>query len=188
MGVAKDIHSEVFGRLTALYPKRTAQGLYGWYCQCSCGNTIVVRTADLLDGHTQSCGCFQREKCSTHGLSNTEPYGIWVSILRRCNNRNSKYYFRYGGRGIKVCDEWLSYPSFYEWAISNGYEKGLSIDRIDNNGNYSPQNCRFTTMKEQQRNKRNTLFVNGIPLSEYAEKHSINYQTAYSRFKRGALT
>lgn len=187
MSATKDLRGVIFGRLTAIRPRRTTAGYYGWFCECQCGNTTTVRTTDLLNGHTQSCGCLQRDRSSTHGLSHTEPYDIWVGILRRCNNPESKYYLRYGGRGIKVCEEWLSYPSFYEWAMSNGYEKGLTVDLIDNDGDYSPQNCRLVDMKTQQRNKRNTLYVNGIPLSEYAEQHNLNYNTAYSRFKKGVL-
>lgn len=177
-----NLKSQTFGKLTAIKPSRTPQGNYGWLCRCHCGNTLVVRTTELTRGHTKSCGCTR-----THGLSRTPLYDAWYDILRRCCVETSKDYKNYGGRGITLCDEWKEYPVFYEWATTHGYEEGLTIDRIDNNQGYNPKNCRFVTMKDQERNKRNNLYVtvNGqkMLLIDFAEQNNIPYTTVYWRFK-----
>lgn len=122
----------------------------------------------------------------THGFSMTHPklFGIWETMRSRCNNPNRERYGDYGGRGIEVCDEWnLSAESFCEWALANGYKDGLQIDRIDNNGNYEPSNCRFVTPKENSRNRRNTVFltVNGETrcVSEWCETIGVSPFTIY---------
>lgn len=143
-----------------------------YVCLCDCGNQTIVKKPQISSGKTKSCGCIQREKIAslktTHGLSNKcgRLYPLWKSIKYRCYCETSRDYKRYGGRGIAMCDEWKhDFKSFYEWAIANGYkdektEKGLNIltiDRIDVDGNYCPENCRFVTNLVQARNKRNTL-------------------------------
>lgn len=183
----KNLIGMKFGRLTAICPQPTPAGMYGWKCKCSCGNEVVVRTADLTTNHSTSCGCLRQEVHSTHKLSKTLPYDTWTSMLRRCTNPNDKDYANYGARGITVCDEWLSYPNFYKWMCEHGYTKGLTIDRIDNDKGYSPENCRVVTMREQQQNRRNSIIVtldgNTLPLIEVGRKFNIHYQTLYYRYK-----
>lgn len=135
-----------------------------WLCHCDCGNEIVVCGKNLRSGHTKSCGCLRRavsrDSHTKHGMENTRLYSIWESMKQRCTNPNTAHYKNYGGRGICVCDAWLySFPLFAEWALSNGYDDTLTLDRIDVNGNYEPENCAWATWDEQCYNKRNTLYV-----------------------------
>lgn len=129
-----------------------------WLCRCDCGNEVVIDQCNLLSGKSKSCGCFRREEQSarqgTHRDSGTKMYNVWCAIKRRCYNTHTKEYPRYGGRGISMCDEWRnSYESFKEWAVNNGYDDSLTIDRIDNDKDYTPDNCRFVTMREQCNNR-----------------------------------
>lgn len=123
-----------------------------------------------------------------HGLSNSRLYRIWRGIINRCENPNRKAYPRYGGRGIKMCDEWRDFINFYDWAIANGYQDNLTIDRIDNNGNYEPLNCRWATVKEQCRNQRTNrlITINGETkcLKEWCEIYKISYKTVHARIHR----
>lgn len=182
-----NLKNRVFGRLIAISPHRTSSGLCGWLCRCSCGREIIVRTADLTKGHTKSCGCLRLDRTSTHKLSNSPVYDIWVSMIRRCTNPKCKNYRLYGGRGITVCDEWLQFPPFHKWMLEQGYTRGLSIDRIDNDKGYCPENCRVTTMRVQQQNRRNSITVEykneRKALIEFSRTFNIPYQTMYYRHK-----
>ena len=135
---------------------------------CDCGNRKVIEGYKLKTGHTKSCGCLVRENGlnnKTHGMTNTRLYRIYAGIKDRCLNKSNERYSDYGGRGIEICEEWLSdFMSFYNWAIDNGYSEELSIDRIDVDGNYEPNNCRWATKLEQANNKRNNILItyNGI--------------------------
>lgn len=184
-----DLAGRSFGRLTAMSPCRTLSGKYGWLCKCSCGNEKIIRTPDLINGHTQSCGCLFRDKVSTHKLSKTPSYDIWSGMLRRCKNPRDKDYPNYGGRGIAVCNEWEDYPTFYQWMLDHGFVRGLTIDRIDNDKGYSPDNCRLLTMREQQQNRRNSISVTygevTKPLIEFSKDFGISYYTMYWRYKHG---
>ena len=124
-----------------------------------------------------------------HGQRHTKLYGIWCAMKRRCYNVNDKRYSRYGGRGIIVCDSWLNFEPFYNWSLANGYKEGLSIDRISNNGNYEPSNCRWVTKKEQNRNysRNHTFVIEGeeMCIIEIAEKYNIPYARLMARIKRG---
>lgn len=124
-----------------------------------------------------------------HGLSKTKNWNVWQSMLQRCNNMNSKDFYNYGGRGIKVCEEWLEYINFYNWSIENGYCEGASIDRINPNGDYEPFNCRWITNKEQQNNKRNNIHIlyegKILTLTKLAEITDINREVIEMRYIRG---
>lgn len=161
-----------------------------WICKCDCGKTVTMR-GDVLRSGSSSCGCMSGYKhggCSGGKLSNL--YVIWRDMRARCNYKDNIGYKLYGGRGISVCSEWESdFASFEEWALSHGYSKGLTIDRIDTNGNYEPHNCRWVTNAEQQVNKRNTVFVEICgerkPLTNVAREYNIRPQTLHKVRKRG---
>lgn len=167
-----DISGQVFGRLRVIrYYGTNKNGKALWECLCDCGKTTICIGENLKNGVTRSCGCLRKEIETTvnvtHGMSRIRPYKIWVDMKKRCNNPKNKEYPNYGGRGIKVCVEWENdFPTFYKWAISNGYDDSLTIDRKDVNGNYCPENCRWSTLIEQGRNKRlspkNTTGVSGV--------------------------
>ncbi len=128
-------------------------------CLCDCGIKTIVRMSDMKSGRTQSCGCLNIEKISsikrTHNLHHTNLYSRWKGMKKRCYNPNEPQFRDWGGRGIRVCDEWGNdFKVFYDWAMSNGYEKGLQLDRINNDGNYEPNNCRWVTQAENNKNKR----------------------------------
>ena len=154
-------------------------------CQCKCGKIIDVKTDSLLSGHTVSCGC----KKVKHGYSQKERlYQTWKNMRQRCNNPNRHDYKRYGGRGIAVCKEWNDYSTFRNWAIANGYNDNLSIDRIDVNGNYEPSNCRWVDNIVQANNVRNNHRIEykgtTYTLAEFARKLNISYSTLQHRINR----
>lgn len=155
-GKLKDLSGQIFGRLTVVnFSHMVAKHSY-WNCVCECGKTHKVRSDCLKNGLVKSCGCLNSEaKVTTHGKSKTKLYHVWASMKDRCNNPNNKRGARYyQPKGITYCKEWESFEPFHEWAISHGYEEGLTLDRINNDGNYEPSNCRWVTMKVQNNNKR----------------------------------
>lgn len=145
-----------FGRLTVIAKVPNA-GRSRFLCKCSCGNEKTVRMDHLKRGIVLSCGCYQSEKQSqatrTHGMSKTRIYRIWKDMRRRCDSPCVSEYPLYGGRGISVCEEWQKFELFYEWAMASGYRDDLSIDRKNNDGNYEPTNCKWSTQKEQALNR-----------------------------------
>lgn len=161
-----NIIGQRFGRLMVVEesPERTKCGEVKYLCQCDCGNTKVVAGTALRYGKTRSCGCLlsesTSERASTHGRSKTRLYRIWAGMRDRCYNPSRKEYKDYGGRGITVCDEWNEdFEAFHDWSIKNGYSEDLTIDRIENNGPYSPDNCRWATRKTQSDNTRQVVHI-----------------------------
>lgn len=188
-----DITGQKFGRLTVLYKLHNyhkKDGSY-WLCVCDCGNIAEIRGGNLRHNITKSCGCWLKEhaqsKFTKHGKRSTRLYITWAHIKSRCYNKSIQEYKNYGKRGITMCDEWKDdFQAFYDWSMANGYNDNLTIDRIDVNGNYEPTNCRWTTIKQQNRNKRNNrnFTINGEThcLSEWCEILGINYNTVKTRF------
>ena len=163
-----NLRGKRFGRLMVISDIGRANDRHIlWLCRCDCGNTVNVSSRDLRTGHTKSCGCLQkdiiREKRYKHGDRDARLYSVWKSMKKRCENKNCKSYKWYGEKGVSVCDEWHEYEAFKKWAIQNGYNENAeygecTIDRIDPFGNYAPDNCRWISMREQAKNKRNTRF------------------------------
>ena len=185
-----------FGRLTVIEFHGMENGHGIWRCKCDCGNSTLSKGTLLKNGTIKSCGCYRTDmgkiKNRTHGLSGYRPYYVWKDMLRRCYDNSRPEFPNYGGRGIRVCDEWKkSVESFCQWAKANGYEKGLTIDRKDNSGNYEPSNCTWVTMKVQANNKRNNSLIcicgEIKTISEWAEVSGIKYETLWSRIGKGWL-
>ncbi len=184
-----DLTGKKFGKLAVLgIGERKKAGVY-WLCKCDCGKEKLILGQHLRYGGTVSCGCSSVERISilnkTHGETKTRLYKIWCGMICRCKNKNRKSYNIYGARGISVCDEWLnSYKSFKEWALLNGYQENLTIDRIDVNGNYEPSNCRWSTQKEQSNNTRRTVFIEYEGKKYSAKQLSEFLNINYNKFLR----
>ena len=178
-----DVVGKRFGRLTVIKSLEKNKLL----CKCDCGNETEVLHSSLKTGNTQSCGCLRlerlKEKCTTHGMRKTRLYNIWRSMCKRCTRKEESNYYLYGGRGISVCDEWKHFEPFMEWALANGYNDSLTIDRIDSNGNYCPENCRWADKYKQANNKRNnckiTLNNETHTVAEWSRITNLPYNTIY---------
>jgi hypothetical protein len=182
-----------FGKLTVL---SRATGMVAnhrsWLCVCDCGETVTHRANRLLSGHVKSCGCFKGTSEAvphTHGMSKSAEYRTWRHMINRCYREKDREYPQYGGRGIKVCDQWRqSFEAFFA-DMGHRPSAGHSIDRIDNNGNYEPGNCRWATRAEQCRNRRSNVLIEHDgqrkTVIEWSESTGLSYMTIYKRHKRG---
>jgi hypothetical protein len=189
-----DLTGKRFGRLVVVSIHSRGVQLR-WNCICDCGEQRVVYASTLKTGQTRSCGCLSREtkqKSKTkHGLLYRDKhlYAVWVSMRQRCFNKNSFSYPRYGGRGIGICDEWDNYAVFYAWATKAGYRRGLTLDRFDNDGDYSPENCRWICHKLQNMNtSRNRYYtVEGVTLllCDWSKIYNVKVNTIINRIHSG---
>ena len=194
-----DLTEKRFGRLLVVsYAGKDGKGKALWNCVCDCGKSTVKRSSLLRRGETNSCGCLRREvvanenkkKKTTHGRSDSSLYGIWHGMKERTCCETHKQYKDYGGRGIDICEEWKnSFELFEKWSLQNGFEKGLQIDRIDNDKGYYPENCRWATRKVQANNKRSSRILEyrgqKKTMSEWADAAKINYRTFEYRLNNG---
>ena len=185
-----DLTGKRFGKLIAIsfdHMKRTRSY---WRCKCDCGNYRIVAIDHLKHGDITDCGCERRHiaRWKKHGMSESRIYTIWSLMKRRCINPLSKEFPFYGGRDIAICKEWLDFANFLEWANNNGYSDELTIDRIDNDGDYCPENCRWVTRKEQSYNKRNNRFItfNGETktITQWASDNGLTYNLVKNRIDK----
>jgi hypothetical protein len=168
-----DITGMVFGKLTAInIDSKPKEHPEKWLCQCSCGNTKIANKASLINGSTKSCGCYRKELLakrntkSSLNIISERIFRTWTSMKSRCYLKTNVSYSVWGGRGIKICDDWLSFENFQEWALSNGYADNLTIDRIDNDKNYQPNNCQWISREENARKKRNTIYLTVLGITK----------------------
>lgn len=187
---------ERFGKLVVIgLDDRGTKKTY-WVCQCDCGGIKSARSDSLISGAVKSCGCLKKQQDKinltanhSHKQSGTRLYKIWQNMKKRCSNIHDTRYERYGGRGISVCNEWKnSFQNFYDWAMDNGYDDSLTIDRINNDGNYCPENCRWATIKEQCENRSTTIKITignaTKSLIEWCKIFEIEYGATLSRYHR----
>lgn len=184
-----------FGKLTAVERTESFDKNNGflWKCLCDCGNETYVPVGRLRSGGAKSCGCSRIEKLKEvnkrHCASKTRLYNIWCLMRSRCEKEYRPFYKRYGGRGITVCEEWQTFEGFRDWAVWNGYADNLSIDRINNDGNYEPNNCRWATSTQQTRNTSQSISVEyqgkKYALADLANKKGLSYMCLYKRIKKG---
>lgn len=197
MSTPQIIPGQQFGKWTVL---RETEALYGgrlrplWDCQCVCGTVRGIASDALVGGKSKQCRtCGNRANAAmkprlTHGQSDTRLHNIWILMRRRCGDAGSRDFHRYGGRGISVCAEWGDFAPFYAWALSNGYESGLTLDRVDNDKGYSPDNCRWATRTTQNRNRRDNIRYNWkgalLTLAEIAEAEGVKLTMLRQRVER----
>lgn len=183
----RDLTGERFGRLKVLYRVGTKNDHATWQCVCDCGNTKEIRSGDMVNGRSTSCGCLRKEMVAeitkSHEMAGTRLYAIWALMKQRCTCEYATDYKRYGGRGITVCREWMEgFEAFKDWALANGYTDNLTIDRIDVNGNYEPANCRWVDVKTQNNNRRSNRI-----LEFRGEKHNVTEWSEITGIPRSAI-
>lgn len=192
MKKAQDLSGQRFGNLVVLEfdHKSIKSRKRFWKCQCDCGQQCIVYQNHLKSGHTKSCGCSHHRTdinvihgCCRRVVPKERIYGIWSGIKNRCLNKNNQAYNKYGGRGITICEEWLDFSNFKEWAFNHGYSDNLSIDRIDVNGNYCPENCRWANEVTQANNRRNSVY-----LTVGNETHTIAEWTKIYNLPKGLIS
>jgi len=192
MGKKIDLTGQRFGRLVVIEESelRNSSGNVKWKCKCDCGNITFSNGYDLRKGVAQSCGCYNRDLVKKDNPKYKRPlYYIYHSMKCRCYNPNDRAFHNYGARGIKISDKWNTYEKFEEWALDKGYKKGLWLDRINNDLDYSPDNCRWATPKEQQNNKRTNHYItinnDTKTIQEWAEISGIKPMTITRRIELG---
>lgn len=187
---ALNLKDQTFGRLTIIEKTLQKEGTsICWKCLCQCGREKIISARRLTRKQVLSCGCLQKGR-KTHGMSNTKIFRVWEGMLQRCNNSKHPSYLRYGARGIKVCVEWENFQQFYN-DMGDIPSPEHSIDRVDNNGNYCLENCRWATTKQQNRNRGNynvliTYMGQTKCVAEWAEFFCVNASTLATKIKRGA--
>lgn len=184
-----------FGRWTIIQFDKYKNHARHWLCRCDCGTEKSVSQSQLTKGNSTSCGCYRKEYLSQintkHGDSFTRLYTIWNKMKDRCYKENSQDYKNYGARGITICNEWLnSYKTFKDWALANGYQEHLTIERKNIDGNYESDNCLWITIQEQQKNKRPPIskFINRRlqkPIKELAKEKGLSSSLVYKRLAIG---
>ncbi len=201
----KELSGRVFGKYTAIryshsHTKPSGRKVNFWLCRCECGEEREVRVDTLTSGATKSCGCSRAEYVSVgnikhgnrskliHGKVRVRLFGIWEGMIDRCTNPKGKFFDNYGGRGIAVCERWMDFENFYSDMFPS-YQEGLSVDRVNNDGPYSPENCRWATDHQQSRNKRNTKWVSFMGrtqcLADWCIELGVPYTNARYRLSRG---
>lgn len=203
----KDLTGQKFGRLTVVGLQPTETRKTYWACQCDCGNMKIVRSDSLQCGAIRSCGCLKKEQDGKnlvlgngrrkraetgYKVGGTRLYNTWRNMKSRCYNKHDARYDRYGGRGIKVCEEWIkNFIAFHDWALKNGYTDDLTIDRIDNDGDYSPNNCRWATQQQQSRNRSTNINItignSTRTLTEWCEIFNVDFKKIIVRYHRNGF-
>lgn len=192
----KDLSGQKFGKLNVLkFNNINCKNRHAvWLCRCDCGSEILVESSRLTSGNTKSCGCLKAElnksRALKHGHYNERLYKIWFDMKRRCYNNNRKAYKYYGAKGITVCKEWLnSYNNFHNWALSHGYNNNLTLERIDFNGNYCPENCKWIPQSEQTQNSSHNHFITfnnkTLTISQWSKEIGIAPKTIRERLNKG---
>lgn len=193
MGKFIDLTGQKFGRLTVIERAESKNKHTMWKCKCTCGNVAIVDSGNLRSKHSTSCGCFNvetvKEKNTKHGKHGERIYRIWKNMKTRCSCKSVTEYSHYGGKGITVCEEWKnSFEAFYNWSIANGYAENLSIDRIDNEKAYSPDNCRWADIATQANNKSNNRLITykgkTQTLAQWSKELNINYAKLQARINK----
>ena len=202
MGKFIDLTGQKFGRLTVIGQGARKRNRITWHCICECGKSVDVLSNSLLAGNTKSCGCYQRQRAAEaqwkHGEAvRSAPaarlYNIWTNMRVRCNCKTYRDYADYGGRGITGCQEWdESYDAFESGALANGYSDDKTLDRRNNDLSYTPENCRWATILQQENNRRSNRYItcDGVThtIAEWARIFNINYYTLYSRLKKSGFS
>lgn len=185
-----DLTGQRFGMLEVLTESDRRGRDRMWLCKCDCGQETLAPTSALRSGNKKSCGCLLDGSFT----NNKRLYNVWNAMLQRCNNPNNIRYHRYGGRGISVCDEWSTFKPFLKWALESGYDESAgygecTLDRIDIDGDYAPENCKWVTLKEQNRNTSTNHFIEidsvKMTLAEASEVYGVNYNTLKTRLRSG---
>lgn len=188
----KDRTGQRFGRLVAVRLSGRSKAGARWLCKCDCSKMTIVEIGNLVTGHTKSCGCYSLEisaaKFFKHGLSQTKQHRVWSSMIERCSNPKNKCYKMYGGRGIKVCDRWKSFSNWWK-DMCKGYEPKLTLNRMNNDGNYEPSNCCWASLVDQANNRRTNHFLilkgKRLTIAQWSRKIGIHQATLWQRINRG---
>lgn len=188
-----DLTGQRFTRLTVISRAENAGRRTAWHCKCDCGSMTVATTMCLRAGYVKSCGCLLREATAKrnrenakHGQARTRMFKIWGGIKNRCLNPGSKDYPNYGGRGVKICAKWENnFTAFRDWAIAHGYTDRLTIERINANGDYAPDNCKWIPAEKQAANRRCCVTYQGLCIAEWCRRTGISYAAVMKRIYKG---